>query len=345
MHPQLNQLIENKYPHFGYISQVETVNYLDAELTSPFGFKQHKLAKRLKINQFVFININHPDYLLSLAIANIQWLATAFFYIYNKKTNQIEKVDTLTPFAKGCYLNNSPTNATLLFKNKKLTIKINLTDTNMIVVLDCAFAHVNANISRQLTTGQALGVCTPTGYSGFSYTQKEQTMTCTGSLVLNSNASSTVNPIDLQPSLASSDWSLGYMRRETSWHWASFNTYLTTAPHQGDCFAINLSMGVNETGLHECACWLAGTLHHLPQILFKHNRQQPWQPWHISSLDGTVNLTFKPQQSYNQRQHIGVLASVFKQYIGYYSGTIRVGNEHITLNKVIGLAEDHYALW
>ena len=58
--------------------------------------------------------------------------------------------------------------------------------------------------------------------------------------------------------MANLDWTLGYMRHETNWFWSCISSYLSDGRH----FLLNLSMGVNETGVSENACWLDGQIFH-----------------------------------------------------------------------------------
>lgn len=124
---------------------------------------------------------------------------------------------------------------------------------------------------------------------------------------------------------------------------------------------MNLSMGVNETGISENACWLDGKIAYLPSVLFRRddpndrgmvedNAAQNPQPWQIYHQDlgwskVKIELTFKPIAVYKKTDNFGVVASIFEQWLGEYSGEIHVGDDIIRLDKVIGLAEDHFAKW
>lgn len=111
-------------------------------------------------------------------------------------------------------------------------------------------------------------------------------------------------------------------------------------------------MGVNETGVSENACWLAGQIYYLPPVLFIRKDldtsvQNTWRVYHQnlgwSNVD--IDLTFTPMTVYKKTDNFGVLASIFEQWLGFYSGEIRIKNEVIKFDKVMGLAEDHFAKW
>jgi len=56
-------------------------------------------------------------------------------------------------------------------------------------------------------------------------------------------------------------------------------------------------------------------------------------------------LSFTPITVYKKTDNFGVIASIFEQWIGFYSGEIRIRDEVIRLDNVMGLAEDHFAKW
>lgn len=138
------------------------------------------------------------------------------------------------------------------------------------------------------------------------------------------------------------------MRHKTNWFWTCINSYLPDGRH----FTLNLSMGVNETGASENACWLDGQIVYLPPVMFIRQdldaaAQHTWRIYHQnlgwSKVD--IDLTFTPITVYKKTDNFGVLASIFEQWLGFYSGEIRLADEVIELDKVMGLAEDHFAKW
>ncbi|MEJ6067497.1 DUF2804 domain-containing protein, partial [Psychrobacter sp. 16-Bac2893] len=139
------------------------------------------------------------------------------------------------------------------------------------------------------------------------------------------------------------------------------NSYLPDGRH----FTLNLSMGVNETGTSENACWLDGQICYLPPVMFLRdalnlpsNQQdtvanrlddtpQPWHIYHqnLGWSNADIDLTFTPMTVYKKTDNFGIVASIFEQWLGFYNGEIRIKQEVIKLDNVMGLAEDHYAKW
>jgi hypothetical protein len=141
--------------------------------------------------------------------------------------------------------------------------------------------------------------------------------------------------------LALSDYTAGYLRRETNWLWASFSK--RTKDHK--LLGINFSNGVNETGQTECCIWIDQDFYKVQGINFKFDRLNPMLPWNIFCNEGKIELTFTPLKMRKEKINALLLASNFKQLIGRYDGFLEVKGEKIHIKNILGFAETHYAKW
>ena len=362
----LEQLIQNGQPHFGVFSQVQDINYLDyhSHLISQKSLPNWR--KDLKVNQFCFIQIVHSPYRVCLALATIKLATSAFVYLYNDETNEMEVGEALQPLTHDTHLEGDCYQGQMMFTHKNLTLTLGFTPLQVNVVLDSQSLAFDSTLQRQ---AQPLALCTPTGRRGWTFTQKEPLTGISGYLLIKANSTFSqehqVQHIAFNDStIGNLDWTLGYMRHETNWFWSCINSYLPDGRH----FALNLAMGVNETGASENACWLDGQIVYLPPVMFVRdglnlpsNKQDnaakvvasldsmppPWRIYHQnlgwSNVD--IDLTFTPVTVYKKTDNFGIVASIFEQWLGFYSGEIRIKDEVIKLDKVIGLAEDHFAKW
>ncbi len=351
-HPIIDKLIQNGQPAFGVFSQVKNINYLD--------YYSHLISQKvlpnwhkdLKANQFCFIQIIQPPYRVCLALATIKLATSAFVYLYNDETNEIEVCEALQLLTRHTSLEGDCYQGQMAFAHAKLTLALDFTPSRVTVALDSQYIDVNATLERK---SQPLAVCTPTGRRGWTFTQKEPLTAVSGHLLIKPSSIFNIESQATQMhftdnTIANLDWTLGYMRHETNWFWTCINTYLPDGRH----FTLNLAMGVNETGVSENACWLDGEIFYLPPVLFsrndtdsQHRQQQPWRIYHQnlgwSNVD--IDLTFTPITVYKKTDNFGIVASIFEQWLGFYSGEIRIKDEVIKLDKVLGLAEDHFAKW
>ena len=321
-------------PRFGHFSH--PVTRLDTAQFAYYNLMDKPasaLAKYLHYKQFQFISISHADWQIGVAIADIRYVASAFCYFYQRSTQQLDEISLLKPFSLGVQMSRSPVAGTAHINGKQ---QISLTADGYNWHLALQGELLSGNISLHGgSDAQPLALCTPTGYNGWTYTQKHNALAITGALQYRGTA------LDVSAALGGYDFSAGYMRRETSWRWGSISASLP----QGR-FGLNLANGVNETGTTENCLWLNGRQQLLPPVSIGFNRQQPAQPWLFQSADKHVCLRFTPQQCRRERLNLGILASNFRQYCGFFSGEILLKNgEKLILDQVPGLAEDHFARW
>ncbi|MGZ9897508.1 DUF2804 domain-containing protein [Shewanella gaetbuli] len=322
-------------PHYGLFDGV--VNSLNVkafkyynEMDKPASI----LAKYLDFKQFQFVSIVTQRYVLGLAIADIRYAASSFCYLYDIKANRMVESAWLRPLGIGCQLSHSPFEGKAKVGSSAHHFEFDIVD---------GCWHVNI----QLTNIQAklkllapplslpLSLCTPTGYNGWTYTQKHNALAVTGQLTIHQE------PQPLQNALASYDFSAGYMREKTAWRWASLNAMTP----QG-AIGFNLAAGVNETGNTENVFWVNGQRYFLGAANFHFNRHISDGFWQISTNDGRVDVIFRSLNCRKEKLNLGFIKNNFRQYIGYFSGVV-IGDDGVKyqINNQLGLTEDHFAKW
>ncbi|GAF52860.1 LOW QUALITY PROTEIN: hypothetical protein JCM18900_11405 [Psychrobacter sp. JCM 18900] len=339
----LEYLIQNGQPTFGIFSQVKSINYLDyhSHLISQKSLPNWR--KELKATNSASFRYSSPRYRVCLALATIKLATSAFVYIYNEDTQQLEVCEALQPLTHHTHLDGDGYQGQMAFTHTKLSVTLDFSPAQMTIALDSQYVAITAALARSV---QPLAICTPTGRRGWTFTQKEPLTALSGYLLIKSN--SAVNTPDARPqkitftdaTIANLDWTLGYMRHETNWFWSCITSYLSDGRH----FLLNLSMGVNETGASENACWLDGQIFYLPPVMFAREVQifdqvsqtvlsqvlkvkvkvkvmlAPQKPWRIyhqnlgwSNVD--IDLSFTPITVYKKTDNFGVIASIFEQWI------------------------------
>jgi hypothetical protein len=291
-----------------------------------------KLARYFHYKQFQFVSIKTGRYIIGVAIADIRYLGSSFCYVYDIESNELIDNTWLRPLSFDKQVTVSPFNGITHIADSKLRFEIEQGQWRIKV------QNHNLNLDlclHALPSSLPLSICTPTAYSGWTYTQKHNALSVSGTLDVNGGN------VDLGNALASYDFSAGYMRRETSWRWASINTRI-----QHKLLGLNLAAGVNETGSCENALWIDGRRHLLNPVHFSFDRDHIKQDWHIHSDDGRVELNFTPLNQRSEKLNLLLLKSNFRQFIGHFSGfIIDTDREKHVLNKVVGLTEDHFAKW
>lgn len=336
---KLKRLVNQEKPWFGQLQSVDEINYLDAHVAHPSGKALSTRQKERKKNQFCFIGLSHERHMIGLAIVDLSLVSNGFVYVYDKLNNTLEESNKLSPLGLNTSLSSQPNDGELCFKSGSFIIELSFSPDGIRVVLESKRLSMNATIKPSL---EPMCLCTRTGYSGWVYMQKQTSLTCVGEATFNEERIA----LTASNCLASIDWTLGYMTRETFWNWSSINATLDS----GDKLGLNLVCGVNDTSFTENAVWLNDRMVNMPLTVFEYDHHDVMKPWHIYSnpqMTNTaqVDLHFTPRQTREDNTNALLIASHFSQLIGTYSGTITLPDQTITLDKVWGLAEDHYAKW
>lgn len=335
--PQLapQKLINAGQPVFGLFDGiVDSLNVEQFDYYTVMDKPASALAKYLDFKQFQFVSIITPHYIIGLAIADIRYVANGFCYLYDIKANQLTQAQWLKPFAAGCKLSASAKQGYASIGNKRQGIIIDIKDGQWHVAINLADIQAKLHLQPNALS-LPISLCTPTGYNGWTYTQKHNGLAVSGQLTVKQE------PQPLQYALAGYDFSAGFMRRETSWRWASISAQTAYGT-----IGLNLAAGVNETGHSENVMWINGERHFLGTVQFEFNRHLSGDVWHISTNDGQVDLTFKALNQRSEKLNLVWLKNNFRQYIGYFSGDIidNNGNKY-RLDDQLGLTEDHFAKW
>ncbi|MCD4685361.1 MAG: DUF2804 domain-containing protein, partial [Anaerolineae bacterium] len=143
------------------------------------------------------------------------------------------------------------------------------------------------------------------------------------------------------------DWALVdvqktfYPYNGSFWKWAAF----AGRDQDGVPVAVNLTHNMirDDTQWNECCAWINGALHRLGAARFEYDPHATQQPWHITTTDGRVDLTFTPEGERAEEINIaGVVRSNFHQPFGTFRGTVLddAGIAH-HIDEAFGVTEHH----
>lgn len=334
MQTPLNPFIQaNGLPQFGHLASIPESLQLDAfQYLNEMDLPASSWRKRFDYKQFQFVSIVTDKYIIGVAIADIRYLASGFCYVFDTETHELVEQQWLKPFNMGYQTQPSSWNSQAYLANDAIQFKIEHGLWHIQLSTDLIQADLRLKPESE---SLPLMLCTPTAYSGWTYTQKHNALAIQGQMSVKGQ------PQDLSNAVAGYDFSAGYMRRETSWRWASINHR-----REDKSIGLNLAAGVNETGNCENVIWIDGERHLMPPVHFEFSRMHQGASWRITSQDKRIDLIFKPENQRSEKKNFWFLKSNFRQFVGYFSGYLIDDNgiKH-ELDEVMGLTEDHYAKW
>ncbi|MFM2625353.1 DUF2804 domain-containing protein [Vibrio owensii] len=330
----LNPFIQaNGLPQFGHLASIPESLQLDAfQYLNEMDLPASSWRKRFDYKQFQFVSIVTEKYIIGVAIADIRYLASGFCYVFDTETHELVEQQWLKPLNMGYQTQPSSWNSQAYLANDAIQFKIE----HGLWYIQLSTDLIQAALRLQPESESLpLMLCTPTAYSGWTYTQKHNALAVQGEMSVKGQ------PHDLTNAVAGYDFSAGYMRRETSWRWASINHH-----SEDKRIGLNFAAGVNETGHCENVIWIDDERHLMPPVQFEFSRLHQEASWRITSQDKRIDLIFKPKNQRSEKKNFWFLKSNFRQFVGYFSGYLIDGNgiKH-ELEEVMGLTEDHYAKW
>ncbi len=324
-------------PAFGIFSQaINEINFKDYQYLSPFGKKKNSISKHFAYNQFEYVGGVSDKIIFGVAIADLKFLTNAFFYIYLPETGKFFHKSFKAPFSIGSKFSNFPETGVVSFSQGKNKIEMAPLNGRRKLTLELASGEtVEAEFLEEGI--EPLRICTQAGVNGWVYVRKTAGSPVIGKIDCD------LGKFDLEKLgvYGHNDYSVGFMRRETFWNWASF-----TGKIEKGVIGINLSCGVNETSFSENSLWLNGERFQMPLVSFQYDKRDLKKDWKIVSSDGVIDLVFKPEGNYRENINAFIVASNFNQLYGKYFGKIQISpTKSIKINGMYGYAEDHYAKW
>ncbi len=327
-------------PLYGRLeAPVQDINFTDFDLRTPMGKAIPPGRRGRRFNQFQFIGIHSDAIIAGLAIVRLRWVCHAFLYLYDTQSGAWKEHKFTRPLTSGLVFGQKPNDDITAFRHGRNRLTIRATPRPGIRQLRVSLAdgtRIRATIDES-TGYDPLALCTRTGFTGWTYTQKASARVCHGRIDWQDRK----YDLEALGALACVDWSGGYMRHETSWNWACISSRLS----DGRSLGVNIAAGVNETGYNENTLWLDNRQIALPPVHFRFDRYHEKHGWALTSADDSVRLHFDPVTAYRDKINALIMASNFSQYLGRYSGEIDIEGETLHLERLWGVAEDHYARW
>ncbi|HLV78027.1 MAG TPA: DUF2804 domain-containing protein [Marinobacter sp.] len=314
---------------------VDVINYQDYDLRTVMDKPRSWLAKRWRFNQFQFVSAMAPGWIFGLAIIDLKFLGSGFFYLYDFSSGQMLEQSFRQPFARHTLIEPFPERGLARFATHGVKLSIEPSMGGRSVRVE-APGNIRADLNIT-DTGEPLRLVCPAGYNGWVFTRKSAGLAVEGEVRWGQQ----VWRCDEQ-ARASIDWSCGFMRRETAWNWAC----LAGVTAGGTTVGLNLAAGVNETGMTENALWLDGRCIRLGAARFVFDRYHAGSGWRVTTDDGRVELAFEPAGQRKERLNAWLLASNFRQFAGTFQGwVLDDAGQKVPVDGLRGLVEDHFARW
>ena len=308
---------------------------VDHQLRSPLGGFVSERERDDHFRSFQFIGAVAPDMAAGCAVTSSQDRLTAFAYLWAEgeftELRLGSREDDVAEFAQdpdagGTRLVTGRGSVAMIAEpggGKRLVVQSDR------LGLDIAFGDGEVDVLR---------LCTPTGPTGWAYVQKVAAVPAVGS----ARVGSTTIDLEAVDAQAHHDYTTGFLRPETWWHWACVAARLDDGRRLG----LNLSCGTNESGYRENGAWIDDQWRPLAGALFDFDPDDIERPWIITSSDDSFELTFRSDHGYHARHDSETAAGNFHQLFGSFSGRLALADgTELVVRDLPGFAESQYLRW
>ena len=301
-------------------------------------------ASKWRIKEWDYYWIGNKDFGVALTVADNSYmgLVGAMFLDFNnqRKIN----VSRIIPFPFGKM--NLPVESSIgdiNYESKKINVRILSHPTHK--ELYCHIPKYEGDKSFELyvklyyRNEDSMVIVTPykEDEKAFYYNQKVNNLEAMGSFTIGEQ----VYPLDHNFGVL--DWGRGVWTYDNTWYWSSASGKLK----DGSLFGFNLGYGFGDTSkATENMVFYQGKAYKMTDVDFGIPDTSFIDPWHFTSSDGTIDLSFKPIYDNRTDINLSVLRQDAHQVFGLFSGHIVIeqGNE-IKVDSIFGFAEKVRNKW
>ncbi|MBK7973694.1 MAG: DUF2804 domain-containing protein [Deltaproteobacteria bacterium] len=312
------------------------------DLRDPFRTGPAQWLREKRWNQ---INLVSPDIAAGIAVLDLKYLASAFCYVLDRRTNRLHEFARLAPFGLGLRFTGDPQRGAVRFRSRGIRIdldhdvaagerRLKLTSRTYRGAIDLSLRI--ADDGRGTTPINSVQGLPP---YGLIYSHRSGPLGVSGQVMVDGR-SRTLTQGD---SYAMFHWLWALHPRDARWTWVS------GAGRSADgqrVIGFNLTRGSDGLGEPENFLWFDGEPVAVGRVSFAMDLARKDGEWAVRSEDGRVRLTLRPDVV-RQGQRDAIWAKVyFRQPIGRFSGTlVDPHGKTVEVRDLAGFASDQTAHW
>lgn len=299
-----------------------------------------------------FVCISHADVLFAVALSDADYAGLAFAWLYDLRTGQFFEMEHLEPLGRGVQLGDTLDEGGSLASPNLLVFWRRLPDRPALeLVVNCAEfggGPLDARFEIALPDGgESLNLVVPWSAERFSFNSKLVGLPAAGHIHIGGPHARTFRFSEADTA-ANIDFTRGVWKYETTWRWGCGAGMLGSGP-DARRIGINLGAGWTDgTDVYENALFLDGRVQPLWEpVEFVFDPADLRRPWSVSSVrSDRVRLSFTPIYSRTQQTQLVLVRMKLAQVFGHYSGQITSETgEVLTIDRLPGIAENHFARW
>ncbi|MCX8065170.1 MAG: DUF2804 domain-containing protein [Candidatus Hydrogenedentes bacterium] len=293
--------------------------------------------------KWIFWGIMSRQGTLGVTIADLDYLKLGGIYFANFNNNYSEELGKIAFTSKSISIPDFPLESAR-FSNPDLNIDIRAEESKISLDIDGEIKKKHIHGSFAIHLGKlhpTLNVVVPWSRKRFQFTSKQLPYLANGYININNvELNFTENTC-----FACLDYGAGKWKYRTNWNWLAGSTLEKSIEER-----IGINLGgkwTDNTGQNENGIWEGNKFTKISEdVTFIWNRQNPEKKWLVRSKNSdNIELTLEPTHVRKSKINLILLKSEVVQVFGEIKGEIKVNKDIITIDSMIGWAEEHCALW
>jgi hypothetical protein len=307
------------------------------------NFYRWKALQRFRIKRWDYYGITTPTHFFSFTLADLGYAGQVFAYVVDFERREYHEETRTIPLARGLSL---PCNSSLgmsSYDNGRIRVRFQVEDScRLLSATWPGFWGKGLAAALRLRLQEdheSMVIVIPIAERRFYYNRKINCIPANGWVDLGEKR----YLLKPQDCLGNLDWGRGVWEYRSHWVWASASGFLPGHRTAG----LNLGYGFGDTSAAtENAFILDGHIHKLGCVDFNYSKVDYMKSWSMTSLDGRLQLEFKPILERVAKTNLLLIYSNVHQIFGHYFGSFTTSDgERVELDGLVGFAEEHHARW
>jgi hypothetical protein len=331
MLPAPNAIVKNGKAQLGAFNHpVQDLNLHQTKFKSV-------IPRKYRLKKWHYFSFISSEIIVGLAIADTGYAGNFFFYLFNIHTNEKIEIDFNVFNKKRIAVAENSIDGESFYKSKHHTIRIQNNYNNKEYKISFTLKTKNGIIEGTLSSfvhGDPLVNSREVANNRIVYTHQSAIHKAHGKISTPKNE----YLFNKETDFSGMDYTKGYHLYKTTWNWACAAGKSVDEKNAAINFARPL---VQNCTNHVYALWIGEKLYRMPPIEFIYD--DIMGTWQLKSKE--VDIIFKPSGKRQGKMNTGLIRYWFVQPFGTFSGKINVDNNEFSIDKLVGVTEEHVAFW
>ncbi len=299
-----------------------------------------------RIKEWDYYCILHPDFGISLVIADVGYLGLCTVCWLDFKEKSFYCKDQMKLFTRGkLNLPRTSEEGDLHFSNKNIVMDFKRGKNKRILSVNYPDFMDGAGITGEIELYQdpkmdTIVVVTPfkENPKRFYYNQKINCMPAKGKIEIGGDS----YQFSEDNCFGVLDWGRGVWTYKNQWYWGSASGLVKGKP-----IGWNIGYGFGDLSTHtENIIFYDGKGHKFDQVTFHIDPDDYLKPWRFTSNDGRFEMDFEPIFDRTNKMNLLILKTEPHQVFGYYNGHVVLDDgTKLHVDRLLGFAEEVFNKW